>query len=384
MLAFFLTSTAILGAGHIYIAFKIMPFLLALGLSKTMGFSLILPGALFMPALFFWRFNSPFSIPSWLYTGVYIHFGLVSTLFALLLARDMFHLAIYTGQSGWNYLLNPSIKSSQSSSLLQSRREFLEFLTAGVTLGSAFLLTGAGYLIAHQKPIIRRVKLGSTWKITQFSDLHLSPSLPVSFINEIVSSLNQTEPDFFVFTGDLVDGTVEELEGKARLLTQLNAPVYWVTGNHEYYSGAENWINFMSQLGWQYLHNSGLRFSKKGKNLYLCGVPDITGSKILPSHISDPQKALSGSLPDDFKILLAHQPRSAPAAEKAGAHLQLSGHTHNGQYFPYNTLIRLAQPYGKGLHSLKQMKIYVNPGTGYWGPPNRVGVPPEITVFEVG
>jgi uncharacterized protein len=156
--------------------------------------------------------------------------------------------------------------------------------------------------------------------------------------------------------------------------------VYFVTGNHEYYSGEAAWSRELRRLGLTVLKNEHVILKHQDSHLVLAGVTDYGAHQFNPQQRSDPQAALHGA-PDDaaVKILLAHQPRSATAAASAGFDLQLSGHTHGGQFWPWNLFVPLQQPFTAGLHRLNQLWIYVSRGTGYWGPPKRFGAPSEIT-----
>ncbi|HSD39377.1 MAG TPA: metallophosphoesterase [Rhodocyclaceae bacterium] len=152
-----------------------------------------------------------------------------------------------------------------------------------------------------------------------------------------------------------------------------------MTGNHEYYANAQEWIEELQRLGLHVLLNEHVVLTHAATPLVVAGVTDFNGDHFDPAHRSDPQAAMAGAPTNAIKILLAHQPRSAEAAEKAGFDLQLSGHTHGGQFWPWNLFVPLQQPYTAGLHRLRNLWLYVSRGTGYWGPPKRFGAPSEIT-----
>lgn len=192
---------------------------------------------------------------------------------------------------------------------------------------------------------------------------------------------NSLSPDLIAFTGDLVDGTVGRLSEDVTPLSRLAAPLgaYFVTGNHEYYSGARVWIEEVRRLGLIVLENEH-RIVGRGKGrLLVAGVNDFHAGRFYASHASSPAKALIGAGRHHTRILLAHQPRSIFETALAGYHLQLSGHTHGGQYYPWQYLVSLNQPYVSGLHKHRDTWIYISRGTGYWGPPVRLGAPSEIT-----
>jgi uncharacterized protein len=189
--------------------------------------------------------------------------------------------------------------------------------------------------------------------------------------------VNALRPDLVAGTGDLVDGSVRELGRAVAHLGRLQARhgVYFVTGNHEYYSGAEEWVAHLETLGIKPLRNEHVRIGDEG-GFDLAGIDDHSARP-------DLKKALGGRDASRACVLLAHQPRGIELADELGVDLQLSGHTHGGQMFPWNLLVRLQQPFVAGLHKLRRAQIYVSCGTGYWGPPMRVGAPAEITEIEL-
>lgn len=196
---------------------------------------------------------------------------------------------------------------------------------------------------------------------------------------------NDLKPDLIALTGDLADGSVEELRDDVAPLAGLKAPqgLYFITGNHEYYSGVMPWLQESARLGFDVLLNEH-RVIERGKSrLLLAGVTDLSGGQFRSDHVSDPHKAIAGAPQCDAKILLAHQPKSIFDAAKVGFDYVISGHTHGGQYLPYHFLAALAQPYISGMHEYGRTKIYVSRGTGYWGPPFRIGARSEITVHRL-
>ena len=190
------------------------------------------------------------------------------------------------------------------------------------------------------------------------------------------------EADLIAVTGDLVDGSVAHLAAHVAPLGRLMAPhgVYFVTGNHEYYSGERAWTQELRRLGLNVLINEHVLLDHRGAQLLVAGVTDYSAHRFDERQRSDPAVAIAGAPAGvGAKILLAHQPRSAPAAAAAGFDLQLSGHTHGGQFWPWNHFVRFQQPFTAGLHRLGRLWVYTSRGTGYWGPPKRFGAPAEIT-----
>jgi len=224
------------------------------------------------------------------------------------------------------------------------------------------------------------------YTIAQISDIHVGPTIKRKYLSAIVDKVNSLGADAIAITGDLVDGTVARLAKHTAPLARLAAPdgTFFVTGNHEYYSGAEAWIAELRRLGVTVLMNQHVVRTRGAASLMIAGVADYTAHHFNPDHKSDPRQAAHGA-PQGLalRILLAHQPRTAAAAAEAGFDLQLSGHTHGGQFFPWNLFVPLQQPYVSGLNRLGKMWVYTSRGTGYWGPPKRFGAPSEITLVRL-
>lgn len=271
------------------------------------------------------------------------------------------------------------------------RRLFLSRAIAGVVgLGSLGL---AGYGVSHALagPKLARIrvampKLSPTldgYRIVQLTDVHIGPTIGREMIAKLVADVNRLDPDLIVITGDLVDGSVDRLRVHAAPLAELRARdgVFFVTGNHEYYSGADEWIAHLETLGIRTLRNE--RVAIRGDEGFdLAGVDDLRAGSF-PGHGPDVAKALAGRDPSRAVVLLAHQPKQAFEAAEHGVDLQLSGHTHAGQLRPFDLLVRLEQPFLVGLHRVREMALYVSPGTGFWGPPMRVGTTSEITEIRL-
>ena len=269
-------------------------------------------------------------------------------------------------------------------------------LNAGIDLATFFLALGVaafGYYQARRTPAVRRIDVPVAdlppalegLRIVQISDLHVGPTIKGPFVERLVSRVQELQPDLIAFTGDLADGTVEQLAPHTAALGRLTAPlgVYSCTGNHEYYSGVEEWTAQARRLGFDVLINEVRHIDRGGGRLAVAGATDFSAGEMVPGHASDPAGALAGSDDADVRILLAHQPRSIEAASRAGCHLQLSGHTHGGQFVPWKYAVRLQQPFIAGLHKVRGTWIYVHRGTGYWGPPLRLGAPSEIAVLTL-
>lgn len=272
----------------------------------------------------------------------------------------------------------------------QPNLERRSFLCVGAL---SFFSTAAGATQAGLGPQIYEVDIPidnlpeqlDGFRIVQITDLHLGPLIDKQYTEKVVEMANDLKPDLVALTGDFVDGDVVQLQPSIVPLAQLKSThgSFFVTGNHEYYWGAEEWIKEFRFLGIKVLLNEHNIISHNQHQIVLAGVTDHSAARILPKHKSSPNLALVGAPPSLLRILLAHQPASYKLAEKAGFDLQLSGHTHGGQFFPWSLAVKIFQPYYKGLNRHNRMWIYVSRGTGFWGPPIRFGVPSEITLIRL-
>jgi predicted MPP superfamily phosphohydrolase len=215
--------------------------------------------------------------------------------------------------------------------------------------------------------------------------MHIGPTIKRPAMKYVVATINRLEVDAVAITGDLVDGNVYELSRHVAPLAGLRSRhgTFFVTGNHEYYSGVHPWLKYLPTLGVRVLINEHVILLHHHAPIVLAGVTDFSAASYDTSHRSDVALAITGAPRAAVKVLLAHQPRSAPAAEAAGFDLQISGHTHGGQFLPWNFFVRLQQPFTAGLHRVNDMLVYISRGTGYWGPPKRLGAPSEITLLRL-
>lgn len=332
--------------------------------------------------------------PAWrpvLVWVTYLSMGGLNFLFFLLLFRDVIWL-VFAGVQKAFALVNGS--PSLAATILHGNRaaEFLQ-TTNLVVLGLAGLLLCYGVYQARRKPRVVDVAIPLQhlpeelhgFRIVQLSDLHVGETIKRKFVEAVVAQVQQLAPDMIAFTGDLADGLVSNLREEVAPLANLSARYgkFYITGNHEYYSGAEPWLAEAQRLGFTVLLNEHRILQHGNSRILIAGVPDFGAGPFIPHHESSPGQAIANAPASDVKILLAHQPRSIFAAAEAGFDLQLSGHTHGGQLFPWNFLVPLQQPYVSGLHKHGNTWIYVSNGTGYWGPPIRLGAPAEVTVIKL-
>jgi len=253
-------------------------------------------------------------------------------------------------------------------------------------IGGAATLVGLRGALAG--PVLRRLELRlDRWpagldgfRIVQISDIHIGPMLGRAFAGEITERVNALAPDLIAVTGDLVDGSVERLRHDVAPLAGLRARhgTFFVTGNHDWYSGAAAWVAEAEALGFRALRNERVTIGSGAARFELAGVDDQRGDWLHGSPC-DVARALAGRDPAVPVVLLAHDPTTFAEASQMGVDLQLSGHTHGGQIWPFRYLVRLAVRWVEGLHERDGCLLYVSRGTGFWGPPLRLLAPAEIT-----
>ncbi|MFQ5697223.1 MAG: metallophosphoesterase [Myxococcota bacterium] len=279
----------------------------------------------------------------------------------------------------------PALASEGGRGALESTAAIRAIAVVGV----AFALSAAGLRGALRPPQVKRVEIAlARWpraldgfRIVQITDLHIGPILDRRFASEVVRRVNALHPDLIALTGDLVDGREPLLRDEVAPLARLAAPrgVFLVPGNHDYYSGIDAWMGRARSLGLRVLRNARVTIGSPGARFDLVGVNDHRASFTHPEQAEDLDAALEDRDPERPWILLAHDPESFHAAARAGVDLQISGHTHGGQVWPFRYLVRLATPFVAGRYRRGRSQLYVSCGTGFWGPPMRLGAPAEIT-----
>ncbi len=385
-MSFFFIFTTLLILVYAYTGLRLIPSLLS-SKAAVAGWCLLSAAFLTLIVHLYFRINDLMPGVSYLlaWTG-YTGLGLVSVLFCLVIVRDGLLLPLWVTQ------IVAHSGSVEKKKATARRRAFLVKASGCAVAAAGAGVTGLGLFRALEPPRVVRVNIPVSkhlsglkgLQILQFTDLHVGPTIRYNYVQSVCDIIHQVRADIIVLTGDLVDGSPESLADDVAPLKELQAPLgkYFVTGNHEYYSGVMRWIAQMKTLGFDVLLNEHRVIPYNNALLTLAGVTDIKAGRFDQGHRSDPGKAINGSPENSFKLLCAHHPASIYQAAPAGFDLQISGHTHGGQYFPFNYFVLLEHPFVKGMYLYGDTQLYVSQGTGYWGPPLRLGTFPEITVFQ--
>lgn len=366
---FFILVLSLLGLLHVYIGWRILPALDGWQGWYWMGLAYLIASFLLIPAGLLSRGIRRQPLSDRLAWAGLLPMGMFSSLLLLTVLRDL--VLLLARLANW-------------------RSTGMDDYTALAVPVLAAFLTLIGFINARRVARVTDVAVPIDdlpaalhgFTIVQISDIHVGPTIKGGYLDAIVDAVNALKPDMIALTGDLVDGSVQRLARHTAPLARLASRhgAYFVTGNHEYYSNAHAWIAEVRRLGLHVLMNEHVVIRHHDATLVVAGVADYHAHHFDESHRSDPHAALAGAPSGTaLKVLLAHQPRSASAAADAGFDLQLSGHTHGGQFFPWNLFVPLQQPYTAGLHRLGKLWIYTSRGTGYWGPPKRLWAPSEIT-----
>ncbi|AKT43951.1 metallophosphoesterase [Chondromyces crocatus] len=381
LVIFVLLFSAVLGGMHYYLWFRLVRTPeLAQPLRRVLTWVFVAL-ATSVPVGLMLMQRAPRPIGGVIAAVVYGWVGLTIVLFFLLVTMEFIRLGAH------------AVSALGGAPFNQERRTFLGRMLAGaagvlgVGLGAAGLASALGEVAVRPVQVRLRKLPGSLsgFRIVQLTDIHVGPTIGRAWLEGIVERVNALKPDLVAITGDLVDGKVEDLRDEVAPLAKLQAKygVFFVTGNHEYYSGADEWIAELGRLGVRVLRNERVSIGEGDESFDLVGVDDWTAKRFGNGHGPDLERALAGRDPSREVVLLAHQPKQVVQAAAMGVGLQLSGHTHGGQIFPWGYFVRLDQPHLEGLERRGETQIYVSRGTGYWGPPMRVGAPPEISLVEL-
>ena len=348
------------------------------------GLALLLVVALVVP-----RFTAV-SKSGWYAWPGYLWFGVLAYLFLTLLVLEPVRLML----RGWvkRQPTEPPAEDAPPDPHALNRRMFIARASAAAAGAASVGLVGYGAATALGPPDLLQVPVRLRrldpafrgFRIAVVSDIHLGPLAGISHTERIVEIINAAKPDLVAIVGDLVDGTVEELGPAAAPFQDLAAPegTFFVTGNHEYFvEDTAAWLNELERLGVQSLRNENTVIRRGGAAFDLVGVNDLAGEE--RDDPPDFDRALAGIDDSRPTILLAHQPVMVSEAAARGVDLQLSGHTHGGQMWPFHYVVEMVQPSLAGLSTVDDTQLYVTRGAGFWGPPVRIGAPPDITVLTL-
>jgi len=375
MSLFFLTFLLIYGGTHLYFFLKVKAALspgIVFSLSLTLFLLLMVMTPILVRILENMGMETIARVSA--YTG-YLWMGFIFLFFSASLAMDIYHGLLHI--AGFLF-----------------RRDFSTLYPASRTaliLPLAWGLATAAYGyyeardIRAERVVIETPKISAAvGKITivQISDVHLGLIVRQSRLKRIIARINEASPDLLVSTGDLVDGQINRMTGLAELLQEIRPRFgkFAVTGNHEIYAGLDQAVDFTERAGFKVLRNEG---ASAGGLVNVVGVDDPAIERISHSRNVLEKALLSKASPDRFTLLLKHRPTVDP--DNIGHFdLQLSGHVHKGQIFPFNLLTHLFYPVKTGFTLFPQnAALYVSRGTGTWGPPIRFLAPPEVTVIEL-
>jgi len=363
-----------------YLGFRLIK---PLGLSpaRTKFLRVIMYLPLLIPAVFFlrrWIENDTLNLA--LEATIMTSLAFYSFLLGLGLLRDLAFFIFWIPSKilrkpEWSFFASREILKSSSYSII----------------GASVLMVGLGLFNALSVPAVREVEIPVAglhpdlrgFRIVQLSDLHADDLKRKKVFDKITETVTRLHPDLTVITGDLADGPVKTIAPKIESLKKLPEPVYFITGNHEYYSDWESWKSLLETFHFHLLLDQNTIIQHGEARIMLAGVTDPGADRSGSGQPRGVEVAVQGAPAADYRILLAHQPGEVFDAEKHGFDLQLSGHTHGGQFFPWNYAIGLFHPYVRGLNRHGKMWIYVSQGTGFWGPPIRLGTRSEITLLTL-
>ncbi|MDA4107511.1 metallophosphoesterase [Mycolicibacterium holsaticum] len=383
---FILVLATILGLMHLYLWKRLVKDTTGPGRTRWMLTGLLVALAVFLVAALVLPRAVGVSGSGWYAWPGYIWFGLATYLFLTLLVTEPVRVLL----RGWAKRGTPEPPTGQEPAM--NRRVFLARSSAVAAGAVSVGVVGFGVSRALGPPELLQLPMRlrrldpafNGFRIAVVSDIHLGPLAGRAHTERIVEMINGAQPDLVAIVGDLVDGTVAELGPAAEPLRDLNsgAGTFFVTGNHEYYvADPESWLRELDRLDVHVLRNENTVIRRGSATFGLAGVNDVAGGQ--RSDPPDLERALAGLDESGPTILLAHQPVLVTEAAASGVDLQLSGHTHGGQMWPFHYLVRADQPSLAGLSTVADTQLYVTRGAGFWGPPVRVGAPPDITVLSL-
>jgi predicted MPP superfamily phosphohydrolase len=367
---FVLVLTAILVAGYLYTAWRLTT---SAGSRWLLAIPFVLVWA--VPVVYWVHERENHTgADDLLHAASYLSMGWLTYLVVLTLARDLLSWAA----AGWAPRLHAALVDTGPA---------MVWWGAWVALGVGVLAAWRGPHVRHVDILIEGLDPAlDGLRIVQISDLHVGPTIGAAYVRRVVQMSNRLAPDLVALTGDIVDGSVERLAHGVAPLAELQSRdgSYLVLGNHDYYSGALAWTAHFEALGLQVLRNESRTLMRGQARLIVGGVVDPAVRLLDPTQSPRPDLASAPDAGPAFRLLLAHNPKLAAQAEAAGFDLQLSGHTHAGQFFPWTLAVHLVHaPHVAGLSRRGRLQVYVSAGTGTWGPPVRLGTRPELTLLRL-
>ncbi len=384
-IVFVTVITLLMGSGHLYLYRKMVR---NSGLSRGLQRASQIAILIILLGFPLSRWLNRNGIDTVVFTPLFLWIGLAFFLTLYFFAADVF-LIFYRVTL---YVRNRLRPSQMSKVQLDDpvRRQFIHRSLAAGGLFSSTSIHAFGYqeafdpkIVKIEVPILNLPLEFERFRIAQITDLHVGPIIKRDFVEKVVDLVNETKPNMVALTGDFVDGSVTDLQHDVEPLGKIRCPegIYFVTGNHEFYSDADPWCDHFSKMGFQVLRNEMRTLKRSEASLQIAGIEDWSSSDLGVGP--DLNEALKERDPRYPTILLAHQPKGFEEASLLGVDLQISGHTHGGQIWPLPYVVPLFMPYVRGLHRLGSSHIYVSCGTGFWGPLMRLGAPSEITLLEL-
>lgn len=376
IVVFLIVALSLIGGLHYYFWARLVRDTALPAPWRQLATGALLVLGLAIPAtMMLWRSHHP--LRNALAWPAFVWMGMMLILMLVVLGTDVVRLIVHAGGGA----------RDPERRLMLRRVLGAAAATLSAGLGVLALYEGTKRVAVREVEVTlaRLPKALDGFTIVQLTDVHVGgQTIHRAFIEEMVATANSLAADVVAITGDLVDGSVDELREQVAPLAGLSARqgVYFVTGNHEYYSGVADWLAHLPTLGVRVLRNERVAVGDGTHTFDLAGIDDYS-ARGLPGHGPDLARAVDGRDAARELVLLAHQPRAIHEAAAHGVGLQLSGHTHGGQIWPWNLAVRLQQPYVAGLARHKQTQLYVSRGTGYWGPPMRLGAPAEITRIKL-
>ncbi|OBF12000.1 metallophosphoesterase [Mycobacterium sp. ACS4331] len=385
---FLVVLAVILALMHAYLWKRLVRDTTAPGRARRFGTAAIVIGAVLLVGALVGPRVAGLTGAGWYAWPGYLWFALAAYLVLALLAFEPVRLVLrrWTRRTVPERLETPECKATLDRRLFLAR-------TGAVAAGAVSVgLVGVGAATALGRPDVLNVPVRlrrldpamAGFRIAVVSDIHLGPLAGRAHTERIVRMINEAEPDLVAIVGDLVDGTVAELGSAAAPLRDL-APsegTFFVTGNHEYFiEDSVSWLRELERLGVHTLSNESTPIRRGRGAFTLAGVNDVVGARRADGPDFD--RALAGADPLRPTVLLAHQPVQVAEAARRGVDLQLSGHTHGGQMWPFHHVVSMVQPSLAGLSRVDSTQLYVTRGAGFWGPPVRIGARPDITVVSL-